>query len=185
MYNLSPMAFKRANVEKWTETAAPGERFVNYVGTGQNAAPTLTHVTTGSDATVVHSSEADLGDNRRLALSDSLGLDRGRQLEQGKATTFYALTDRQLILGTRSSVRDRPKEMLHAARLDDVEVHRFDHDHDAGSGNRNRHFVTLVGDGYWRGDRTGPTALGRELKASNANDFLAALGNRAVEATEA
>ena len=127
----------------------------------------------------LHLSGPDLGDGRRRDLVTSLGLDPDGSLA-GDQTTFLLLTDRRLVLGKRSAL-NRPKDVLHTAPADGVTVYWFDAD--AGSGNRFRHFLTVFGDGRWRSDRSGLTALGKVLKSSNADEFLEALGDRAVEAT--
>ncbi|MEQ8842710.1 MAG: hypothetical protein RIB98_17140 [Acidimicrobiales bacterium] len=160
------MAFKRAQVEAWTTSTFPGERLVSLVPTGQG----------NGNAGYYNSPE----DRRRRLLVEQLALDPDGITGAGYGTTFFVLTEQRLALGTRSSVRNRPKDLLHSAPVDGVRVWWFDHD--AGAGNLHRHFVTDFGDGRWRADYTGLAALGRRL-GSNADDFVAALGERATEAT--
>ena len=164
------MAFKQERLEGWAAAAFPGEQFVSYVVTGLGT-PNLT----GQSRT-----SGTGGDQRRQDLVQQLGLDPEGDAGAGHTTTFLLLTDRRLALGTRSSVRNRPSDLLHSASIEGVRVHWFDHD--AGGGNRQRHFVTEFGDGRWRADFSGLTALGRPLK-SNAEHFIEALGHRAVEAS--
>ena len=171
------MAFKRQHLEEWTAKTLPGERVVSYVVTGQRGASYTQASSTGP----VRTHKVGLGDDRRTALADALGLDPEEKVGYLELETFYVLTDRQLILGKRSW-RNRPKELLHTAPLEAVRVHWFDHD--GGAGNRYRHFVTEFGGGAWRGDRSGLTALGREVTSSNADDWVQALGERAIEAPE-
>ena len=58
----------------------------------------------------------------------------GETLVSGYNSTFYALTDRRLIPGTRSSVRNRPKDVQHSAPVADNTVYWFDDDEGAGKG---------------------------------------------------
>lgn len=171
------MAFKRSHIEKWAAAEFPGETVVSYAVTGTWAAAGFMVPTAGAGN--LHLSGPGLGDERRRDLVERLGLDPDGSFT-GHQTTFLLLTDRQLVLGSRSAL-NRPKDVLHAAPADAATVYWFDAD--TGSGNRFRHFLTVFGDGRWRSDRSGLTALGRVLKASNADEFVAALGDRAVEAT--
>lgn len=172
------MAFKRHHIESWVTRQFPGERFLSYVATSTRGGAT-------AGAGGIHSSGSIGGDVERLALAESIGLDPEGRLVVHHEATFWALTDRQLLLGTRSGLRNRPKELLHAAAIDGVRVWWFDSDPEAG--NQFRHFLVDFGDGSWRGDRTGLKALGRELTTSNSDEFLQAIGEtigdrlRAVE----
>lgn len=164
--------FKRRHLEQWVRDTLSDTQVVSYVVTG-----------TGTPTTAQPGSQAPPGgDVRRKKLVELLGLDPDGQVGVGSATTFIVLTARQLTLGTRSSVRNRPKDLLHAAPAESARVVWFDHD--AGGGNRFRHLVTAFGDGRWRSDFTGLTALGRKLSSSNADPFITALGNRATESTD-
>jgi len=158
------MAFKREHLESWLATEVAGDTLVSYVVTQAG------RVDTGQTGTT-----ANHGDRQRDAFAETLDLEF--PYGSGWNSTFYALTNRQLLLGTRSGMRNRPKELLHRAPIEQVTVHWFDHDE--GSGNRFRHFVTDFGDGTGRVDRSGLTALGRQVKSSNADHFLDALGEHA------
>lgn len=173
------MAFKRAHVEKWAAEALPGETVVSYVVTSTFTPSGPSFVAGGS--IIVHTRSPDLGDRERSDLITQLGLDREQRLQVRSQATLLVLTDRRLVLVSRSAF-NRPKDILHSGPADRIRVHWFDHD--AGSGNRFRHFITEFGDGHWRSDRSGLSALGRDLKVSNADDFVRALGGRAIEVTE-
>ena len=161
------MAFKHEQLSRWLAEQAPGETLVSYAVTsfGQTSSAGV-----GSGVTPSASSGID----RREAFAESLGAERA--YSGGYNTTFYALTDRRLILGTRSGVRNRPKDLLHSAPVDGITVSWFDDDE--GAGNSFRHFVADFGDGTIRSDRAGLTMLGRPAK-SNAEAFTEALGDRA------
>jgi hypothetical protein len=166
-------------VEKWAANALPGETVISY-------ALTSTYTPSGPGILVggwilAYARSPELGDNRRSDLITHLGLDREKRLQVQSESTLLVLTDRQLVLATRSAL-NRPKDILHAGPAGRIRVHWFDHD--AGSGNRFRHFITEFGDGHWRSDRAGLTALGRDLKASNSDDFVSALGDKAIEVTQ-
>ena len=160
------MSFKREQVEKWVARHCPGERFVTYVVTSTRSGGSV-----GSGARIEQVSVD--GDSQRNALATSLGLDPDDRLQVPHEDTFVAITDRQCVLGSRSGFRNRPKEVLHAAPVDRVRVWWFDDDRGP---NQFRHFVTDFGDGSWRSDRTGLTALGRELTSSNAHEYVDVLG---------
>ena len=159
------MAFKKEHVEKWLSQKFPGERFVSMVSSGLWSASTNRHI-------------RNPGDQRRTELAESLGLDQELKIPPFHQNTFYAITDKQIILGTRSGFSNKPKDLLHAAPLDGLTIHWFD---DTNDPNRARHFVTVFGDGSgkWRSDKTGLTALGRPLKNSTADEFIQALGSHA------
>ncbi len=160
------MGFKQEHLGPWLAAQAPGESLVSYVVTSVGSVGS-TNVGSGLSAS------SSSGIERRMAFAETLGAETNITRD----TTFWALTDRRLILGTRSGVRNRPKELLHSAPVEQVTVHWFDDDE--GGGNRFRHFVTDFGDGTIRADRTGLTVLGRSAN-SNADAFLDALGDRAV-----
>ena len=172
------MALKRAHVEKWAANALPGETVISYVVTS-TFTPSGPAIVAGGWI-LVHTRSPELGDEQRSDLITHLGLDREKRLQVQSQSTLLVLTGRQLVLATRSAL-NRPKDILHSGPVEQIRVHWFDHD--AGSGNRFRHFVTEFGDGHWRSDRSGLTALGRDLKASNADDFVSALGDKAIEVT--
>ena len=161
------MAFKHEQLSGWLAEQAPGETLVSYVATGFGQ---MHSAGVGSSVTPSSSSGID----RREAFAESLGAERS--YSSGYNTTFYALTDRCLILGTRSAVRNRPKDLLHSAPVEGITVYWFDDDE--GAGNSFRHFVADFGDGTIRSDRTGLTMLGRPTK-STADPFIEALGDRA------
>ena len=160
------MAFKREHVEKWLATQFPGERLVSMVATGVWS---ISYTGAQLDAP-----KAD----RLLELRRSLGLNDELRVGAGYATTFYALTESQIILGTRSDFLNRPKDLLYAAPIDGFMLHWFD---DTDGPNRSRYFITEFGDGKWRSDRTGLTALGNPIKGSTANEFIQALGSHATQ----
>ena len=170
------MALKKAHVEKWAATELPGEAVLSYTATS-TFTPTGPSVVAGG-AILVRTGSPELGDGRRVDLREQLGLEPANQVHADSTATLLVLTDRRIVLATRSA-RNRPKNVVHSGPVDKIRVHWFDHD--AGSGNRFRHFLTEFGDGYWRSDRAGLTALGRTLKASNADDFVIALGDNAIE----
>jgi hypothetical protein len=171
------MALKRSHFEKWAAAEFPDETFVSYAVTSTWKAVGFMVPTGGAGN--LHISGPDLGDGRRRDLVQRLGLDPNGGFP-GSQTTFLLLTDRRMVLGARSAL-NRPKTVLHTAPVDGVTVYWFDAD--AGSGNRFRHFLTVFGDGRGRSDRAGLSALGRELQSSNADEFVEALGDRAIEAT--
>lgn len=161
------MAFKKEHVEKWLAEKFPDERLVSMVSSGLWAATT--------DRRIRNS-----GDQRRTELAEALGLDEELKIPWYHDSTFYALTRNQIILGTRSGFRNRPKDLIHAAPLEGLTIHWFD---DEIGPNRARHFVTVFGDGSgkWRSDKTGLTALGRPIKNSPADEFIKALGSHAKQ----
>jgi hypothetical protein len=169
------MAFKKEHVEKWLAAKFPDERLVSMVSSGLWASSYSGTGTSGG----FNSNLRDPGDQRRTELAASLGLDPELKIPHFHSTTFYALTENQIILGTRSSFLNRPKDILHATPLDGLVIHWFD---DTIGPNRARHFVTIFGDGKWRADKTGLTALGRPLKNSTADEFIQALGSYAKQA---
>ncbi len=166
------MAFKKEHVEKWLAAEFPGQKLVSMVSSGLWAASYSTPGTSGSFS----SNHRNSGDQRRTELAASLGLDQELKIPPFYEPTFYALTESQIILGTRSGFLNRPKDILHAAPLDGLIIHWFD---DTIGPNRARHFVTVFSDGKWRADKTGLTALGRPLKNSTADEFVKALGSHA------
>ncbi|MCB2223708.1 MAG: hypothetical protein KQH83_05975 [Actinobacteria bacterium] len=169
------MGFKHQDLDAWAAEHLPGETVVSWVTTSADM-PGGGAFRAG-DGPLVHYSGPTGGIRRRAAVAKELGYDPDKGF-RGYGGTFLLLTDTSLSLGTRSGVRNRPKDLLHTAPLAGVRVHWFDHD--AGSGNRFRHFITDFGDGRWRTEHTGLTALKRPV-SSNADAFLAALGDLAVE----
>lgn len=161
------MAFKKEHVEKWIAEKFPGERLVSMVSSGLWSASTNRHI-------------RNPGDMRRTELAESLGLDQELKIPWYHDATFYALTNKQIILGTRSGFLNRPKDILHAAPLEGLIIYWFD---DNNKPNIARHFVTVFGDdsGKWRADKTGLTALGRPIKSSTADEFIQALGSHAKQ----
>ena len=162
------MAFKHEQLSGWLADRAPGETLVSHTPTGfgqVNSAGVGSSVTPGASGGIA----------RREAFAESLGAEQ--KYSSGYNTTFYALTDRSLILGTRSGVRNRPKDVLHSAPVGGITVYWFDDDE--GGGNSFRHFVADFGDGTIRSDCTGLTMLGRPLKSSKGKQFIDALGERA------
>jgi hypothetical protein len=170
------MAFKREHVEKWLAEKFPGERLVSMVSSGLWAASYSAPGTSGSFS----SNHRNPGDQRRTELAASLGLDQELKIPFFYQSTFYALTETKIILGTRGGFLGRPKDILHVAPLEGLVIHWFD---DTNDPNRARHFVTVFGYGSdkWRADKTGLTALGRPLKHSTADEFIKALGSHAKE----
>lgn len=164
------MAFKRDLLEDWIRLSFPGETLVAY---------TVATAAGGSEEGSRHATSGVDGDRERDELRLQLGLADAAKVVAGESTTFLAVTQTQLVVGSRSSVRNRPKDLVVAAPLTDVGVHWFD----AGGGpNSFRHWVIDLGGGSWRTDRTGLKALGRETKtATAADEFVAALGDRAVQ----
>ncbi len=162
------MAFKREHVEKWLADKFPGEKLVSMVSSGLWAGTTDRRI-------------RNPGDQRRTELAASLELDQELKIPFFYQSTFYALTENQIILGTRGGFLGRPKDILHAAPLKGLVIHWFD---DTNDPNRARHFVTIFGDGSgkWRADKTGLTAFGRPLKNSTADEFVKALGSHAKQA---
>ena len=70
--------------------------------------------------------------------------------------------------------------LLHEAPASEFAVHWVDDD--IGSGNRFRHLLSDFGQGAWRTDRIGLTALGRDMGAStNTEEFFSVLGDRAQQ----
>lgn len=167
------MAFKGEDCMAWVEAqAAPGERFVSHVVTGTrtstNPAPAgrLRTGLTFSAAEAVR----DLAQQRGFDDADKVGF----MVE----STFLALTDQRVFYGSRSSFRDRPKDLLHAAPAADFALHWVDDD--LGSGNRFRHLLLDFGDGAWRIERIGLAALGKDQShRTNVHHFFEALGDRA------
>lgn len=174
------MAFKREWVEDWVASVAPGERLVSHVAAAMWTPMAVTAVPDGNPWTSdlragnVHFKGDDVMD-RRIA---EFGADPARAVAPMIDVGFYALTDRRLLLGSRSSVRNRPKDLLHAAPAGQVTVFWFD-SMETGR-NLFRHLLVDFGEGYWRRDRTGLEVLGKDLRAtSNVDHFFAALGPRA------
>lgn len=164
------MAFKRGLLEDWIASNFPGETLVGY---------TICIAAGGSEQGTRHSTSGVDGDERRDQLRLQLGLADGAKVTAGESGTFLATTHTRLVVGSRSSVRNRPADLIVAAPLTDVRVHWFDA---TASSNWFRHWVIDLGDGRWRTERTGLKALGRDTKiAPVADEFVATLGDRAVQ----
>lgn len=176
------MAFKQDWVDEWIASVAPGERLVSYLVAAMWTPIVVTETFGGStwhDGPSAESLElaGDAIMDRRIA---ELTNDSSARVAPMTSAVFYALTNHRLFLGSRSSVRNRPKDLLHQAPADQVTVYWFDHDETAG--NRFRHLLFDFGDGSWRRDRTGLAAMGKDLRStSNITQFFEALGDRARE----
>jgi len=176
------MAFKRELVEAWVASQAPGERLLGSIAAGTWTPMQVTATYGGSGWTSgMRADDVQFkGDDvmsRRIA---EFGADPSKSVAPFASTTFYVLTDRRLLLGSRSSVRNRPKDLLHAAPADLVAVYWFDIRETGG--NVFRHLLVDFGDGFWRRDRTGLAVLGKRLATTDdADAFFAALGPRARE----
>lgn len=164
------MAFKEGLLAGWIESNFPGETLAGY---------TVATASGGSEQGTRHSTAGVDGDDQRDQLRIRLGFADDAKVTVGESGTFLAATQTRLIVGSRSSVRNRPKDLIVAAPLTDVRVHWFDA---TVSSNWFRHWVIDLGGGRWRTDRTGLKALGRETQiAPVADEFVAVLGDRAVQ----
>ena len=168
------MAFKAELCRTWVEERTGGaDRYLTHVVTQTRTPqkvghPGLTSSFAFSGADLIRERAAQLG----LAEEDKVGL-----LQE---TTFVALSQQRVFYGTRSSFRNRPKDLLHEAPASEFAVHWVDDD--IGSGNRFRHLLSDFGQGAWRTDRIGLTALGRDMGAStNIEEFFSVLGDRAQQ----
>jgi len=165
------VAFKRELLERGVTSGFPGETMVaytisNFVG---GAGPTPgSHSSTGVD-----------GDEERRQLRHDLGLTDDGWVDQWEMSTFIALTQQRLVIGSRSSVRNRPKDLIVEAPRSEVTAHWFD---STVGPSWFRHWVIEFGGGRWRQERTGLKVLGKTTKIAAATDELvAALGDRAVQ----
>lgn len=167
------MAFKGEQCEAWVAEQAPGERFVSYLVTGTGTPTNPSPVGMRSGMTF-HGPEA----LRELAAQR--GLDDAHKVGFLVESTFLALTDQRVLYGSRSSLRNRPKDLLHAAPSSGFSLTWVDDDR--GAGNRFRHLLIDFGDGAWRIERTGLTALNKDLSGhTNVHHFFDAVGDRVHE----
>ena len=166
------LTMKREHIEEWLAGEFPGESLVSHVLASQFSPQ---YSAPGSHTI----SSGDFGDRERASVIESMGLDPDKKVGFLEESTVYALTDRQLCIASRGGFRDRPKELLHAGPREGLKVYWYDGRVEAG--NQFRHFVIVFADGTWRGDRTGIKVMGRTPKASNADHFIEALGDAAVE----
>jgi len=164
------MAFKESLLEDWIGSRFPGETVVAY---------TTATAAGGSEEGTRHATSGADGDDRRDELRIELGFLDNAKVGAGIGNTFFAVTQAQMVVGTRSGVRNRPADVVAAVPLADARVHWFD---STEGPTWWRHWIIDLGDGQWRTDRTGLKALGRATKAaSTADDFVAALGDRALK----
>ncbi len=174
------MPIKRDHVESWLTTQAPGETLIAFTP-AVTASPGSFNVGTHSSSpsiTVTPGSSSD--DGRRTDLARFLGFEQDQRVGYLVENVFYALTDHQLLIGSRSAFRDRPKDLLATAPREQVKVHWFDEE---PGGIQSRHFVVDLGDGRYRSDKIILTLRGRPQKVGNlSTDFLTALGEQALEA---
>jgi hypothetical protein len=166
------MALKAELCEAWVEAqAAPGERYLTYVVTSTNA-PTNPAPVGSRTGMTFSGAEAVRDLVRRLGLNDA------DKVGWGVSSTFLALSDRRVLYGSRSSFRDRPKDLLHEAPASGFAMYWVDDD--TGAGNRFRHLLLDFGEGAWRTDRIGLTALGKDMShRTNLHEFFEVLGDRA------
>lgn len=180
------MGFRREWVEGWLrEVGEPGEHLLSHAVTamwkGVSLRPGTSTLGGGGLSAEVLKLE---GEEILVRRTEGMALDPDRAVAPLSHATFLALTDRRLLLGSRSGFRNRPKDLLHAAPLDGVRIHWFDHPE--GAGNRFRHLLIEFGDGAWRADRSGLSALGKDLTGtSNIHHFFGVVGDRAVPLQDA
>lgn len=172
------MAFKRQWVEDWVGEHAPGERLVSHLVTatwkGFYVTGTFKAGAMAGQRAEQLTLKGEAAFNERI---QALGLDPNLQVAPMVDASFFALTEQRLLFGSRSGMRNRPKDLLHAAPVGSVTVYWYDHDE--GAGNRFRHLLVQFGDGRWRAERSGLSALGKDLTdTSNAYHFAQALGSR-------
>ena len=175
------MGFKRVWVEDWfAGHAEAGEQLLSYAVTATWTGVVVTGTYDIGSFTSASAGDLTLkGEEMMRERIAGMPLDPEGHVSPLTQTTFLALTDRRLLLGSRSSMRNRPKDLLHAAPADGVRVHWFDHHESVG--NRFRHLLVEFGDGHWRADRSGLSAFGKDLTGtSNIHHFFEALGPRAV-----
>lgn len=164
------MAFKASLLQDWIGSNFPGETVVAY---------TTATTAGGSEEGTRHASNWTLGAKRRDELRIELGFADNAKVGGGAGTTFFVVTQTQLVVGTRSGVRNRPADVVVALPLTDARVHWFDSTEGPTSA---RHWLIDLGGGQWRTDETGLKAFGRATKAAHeADEFVAALGDRAVQ----
>lgn len=171
------MGFKQNDVEKWIAQHAPGERLAGYTAASCQADPTFRIEVTDHSAIFAGGGHGP-GGARRSEIVRELGFSGDSRVGPTYEVVFYALTDQQFLVGSRSSVRNRPKDLIHAAPRDQVNVHWFD---DGERPTECRHFVIDFGDGHYRSDKTGLTVLGKTTDADALSTaLLAELGDRAT-----
>lgn len=167
---MAPMAIKRSHIEQWLSTILPSEALLAWTPA---ASWTGTYVL-GDVSSDLHL----VGDDIVAAAPRRLGLDQDRRTLSA-STGFYALTTRELLLGSRSSVRNRPKDLVVRVPAGGVTVHW--HDAEEAGGTTMRHVIVEFGDGTWRTDRIGLRVAGRASSVlTDVEEFFAALGARAV-----
>lgn len=165
------MAFKAEDCRAWVEAQAPGARFVSYLVTGTATPVNPAPVTIRSGMTFN-------GPELLREIASERGLDDDRKVGFLVEASFLALTDQQIFYGSRSSFRNRPKDLLHVAPASGFSLHWVDDDR--GAGNRFRHLLLDFGDGAWRIERIGLTALNKDMShRTNLHEFFEALGDRA------
>ncbi|HAP78234.1 MAG TPA: hypothetical protein DCR14_19395 [Acidimicrobiaceae bacterium] len=178
------VAFKREWVDEWVTKVAPGERLLSYVVAAMWT-PIVVKETHGGNSWHDGPRATSLrieGDAAMDRLIAELVADPTKRVAPSATGVFYALTTNRLLLGSRSSLRNRPNDLLHQAPATAATVYWFDHEETAG--NAFRHLLVDFGDGRWRRDRSGLTALGKDLRAtSNVDEFFAAMGTRAHQAS--
>lgn len=164
------MAFKEEHCQAWLSEHAPGETLVSYLVT-QMWAPQNTHAPDMN--TNMNFSGVEI--IRRKAAE--LRLEDDNKVGQFQDRTFLALTDDQIVYGSRNW-RDRPKHFLHAAPAGDFQLYWVDEDY--GAGTHLRHLLLDFGGGVWRVDRVGLRAMKQNAaKKNNVEPFFAELGERA------
>ncbi len=159
-------------IEKWLATEFPGETLRSHLF-ATKIAPSFLVPNSFIEVS------GNYGDAGRAAFISSLALDPDKRIGAFVDSTVYALTDRQLCIASRGGIRQRPKELLHAAPHAGLKVYWYDDKPEAG--NQFRQLVFVFPDGSWRGDRTGIKVLGKVPKAANAHHFIEALGPMASE----
>ncbi len=167
--------FKAKHLQRWIDEHAPGETVVAH-----HPAVSLSvggFVVPGTAGIAI--SAEDRGADRRIDLVRSLGYTDEQRAGGGAENTFYLLTDRRFILGSRSSTRNRPKDLVHSAPRSAVRLHWFD---DPDGSNRSRNFIVEFGDGTYRSDKMGITLLGRpqEDAERESRTLIDALGGQAT-----
>lgn len=167
--------FKAKHLERWLDEHAPGEAVIAHhpavsLAVGGFVVPGAPGVSVSAD---------DKGAGQRIDLVTSLGYTDADRAGGGVGNTFYLLTEQRFLLGSRSSTRNRPKDLLHAAPRSRVRLHWFD---DPEGANQSRNFVVEFRDGTYRADKMGITLLGRpQVDAERqSRTLIDALGDGAV-----
>ncbi len=168
------MAFKAELCKTWVEAqAGPGEQYVTHVVTSTNTP--LVPNSVGMNSNINFSRTEAIRE-----VASQLGLEDENKVGFLVSNTFLALTGQSVFYGSRSSFRDRPKDLLHQAPLSDFTLYWVDDD--IGSGNTFRHMLLDFGGGAWRTDRIGLTALKKDMShRTNVHEFFEVLGDRARE----